>query len=50
MGLKGNVREAFADLTMAVAITWGYTVVKILNSTLTMGGCLLHPHHDSSDF
>lgn len=50
MGLKGNVREMFADLTMAVAITWGYTVVKILNFTLTMSGCLLHPHHNSSDF
>jgi len=50
MGLKGNVQEMFADLTMAVAITWGYTVVKILNFTLTVGGCLLHPHHNSSDF
>ena len=50
MGLKENVQEMFADLTMAVAITWGYTIVKILNFTLTVGGRLLHPHHNSSDF
>lgn len=46
VGLKENVHEMFADLTLVAAITWGYTFVKILNFTLTIGGCLLHPHHN----
>lgn len=38
VGLKGNVREMFAELTVVAAIPWGYTVAKILNFILTMGG------------
>lgn len=38
MGLKGNVHETFAELTVVAAIPWGYTVAKILNFILTMGG------------
>lgn len=38
VGLKGNVHEMFAELTVVAAIPWGYTVAKILNFILTMGG------------